>query len=289
MDIGHNYWQASATSCKILGTRTHTHTHHKSLTHVFHSIIHHPLMTSFHSSPTYTHTHTHTHPPHICTPTPHTTPTPYSPIHIHTLLSTPSLSYFLLQRCWQFVATERPTFAVIANELKDLAKKPTRHITLKSSRDEFTPGYVSENGQVFIHAVPLQGQNVRLSRRSGTQHSLISSIDDTIYSRETAETMIYVQSEMETEDHSGEEFDEEATAEWVNTRGRDGRRARLPNGVLRNKRVRISDESEENGNNHGISSNGALSTSEDSDRQASNQSESEDESHDGSQDRLVRF
>ena len=184
---------------------------------------------------------------------------------------------------------ERPTFAVIANELKDLAEKPTRHIALKSSRDEFTPGYVNESGQVYIHAVPLQGQNVRLSRRSGTQRSLISSIDDTIYSRETAETMIYVQSEMETEDYSGEEFDEEATAEWVNKRG--GGRSRVPNGLLSSKRKRASasDESEENGNDHGISSNGALSTPEDSDRQASNQSESEDESHDGSQDQLVRF
>ena len=88
MDIGHNYWQASATSCKILGTRTHTHTHHKSLTHVFHSIIHHPLMTSFHSSPTYTHTHTHTPSTHMHTHPPHHTHTLFPHTHPHTTVHT---------------------------------------------------------------------------------------------------------------------------------------------------------------------------------------------------------
>ena len=183
---------------------------------------------------------------------------------------------------------ERPTFAEIINELKDLAIKPTRHIILKSSRDESTPGYVSENGQVFIRAVPVEGQNTnRLSQISGTYQSMISSLDDTICSKETADTLVYMHSEIETEDYSDVGLDEEARADWVDEEG-SGRHVGVPNGM----RVRLlkggRDESEENGSSDGASSNGARSTQTDSDRQAtSDQSESEDESCDGSRDRLA--
>ena len=177
---------------------------------------------------------------------------------------------------------ERPTFPVIINELKDLAIKPTRHIILKSSRDEFTPGYVSENGQVFIRAVPVEGQNTnRLSQISGTYQSMISSLDDTICSKETADTLVYMHSEMETEDYSDEGLDEEDRAEWVDGK-RNRRHVGVPNGLLRGSR---RDESEENG-----SSDGARSTQSNSDHQAtSDQSESENESCDGSRDRLARL
>ena len=211
--------------------------------------------------------------------------TSHTPLQLFTHVPSPS-SYFLLQRCWQFVAMERPTFAEIINDLKDLAIKPTRHIILKSSRDESTPGYVSENGQVFIRAVPVEGQNTnRLSQISGTYQSMISSLDDTICSKETADTLVYMHSEIETEDYSDAGLDEEVRADWVDKEG-SGRHVGVPNGmrVLRGGR----DESEENGSSDGASSNGARSTQTDSDRQAtSDQSESEDESCDGSQDRLA--
>lgn len=182
---------------------------------------------------------------------------------------------------------ERPTFPVIINELKDLAIKPTRHIILKSSRDESTPGYVSENGQVFIRAVPIEGQNAnRLSQISGTYQSMISSLDDTICSKETADTLVYMHSEFETEDYSDEELDEEDRAEWVDGK-RNRRHVGVPNGLLRGSR---RDESEKNGSSDGLSSNGARSTQSDSDHQAtSDQSESENESCDGSRDRLARL
>ena len=122
---------------------------------------------------------------------------------------------------------------------------------------------------------------------SGTYQSMISSLDDTICSKETADTLVYMHSEIETEDYSDVGLDEEARADWVDEKG-SGRHVGVPNGM----RVRLlkggRDESEENGSSDGASSNGARSTQTDSDRQAtSDQSESEDESCDGSRDRLA--
>lgn len=57
--------------------------------------------------------------------------------------------YFLLQRCWQFIATERPTFTNIVTDLKDMAEKPTKHIILKTAKEPQT-GYSSETGEVFL-------------------------------------------------------------------------------------------------------------------------------------------
>ena len=104
--------------------------------------------------------------------------------------------YFLLQRCWQFVATERPSFSTIGSDLMHMAVKPTRHIILKSTKDPAKPGYVSENGQVFLRALPPHAleddepPQKKTRRSSGTLRSLISSIDDTVYTRETAETVL---------------------------------------------------------------------------------------------------
>lgn len=75
-----------------------------------------------------------------------------------------------------------------------MSDKPTRHIILKATKDHAKSGYVSENGQVFLRGLSLSAleEDVpKKSRRSsGTMRSLISSIDDTVYTRETAETVL---------------------------------------------------------------------------------------------------
>ena len=123
-----------------------------------------------------------------------------------------SCRYFLLQRCWQFVATERPDFSTITSDLTHMAAKPTRHIILKSTKDPAKPGYISDNGQVFLRALPAHTleddgpPQKRTQRSSGTLRSLISSIDDTVYTRETAETVLdLTQSETENENFNNYE------------------------------------------------------------------------------------
>ena len=79
-----------------------------------------------------------------------------------------------------------------------MAAKPTRHIILKATDDPKTPGYIDDKGQVFlklvsIDAIEEQGTVLKkLRRNSMTQRSLslISSIDDTVCTRETTETML---------------------------------------------------------------------------------------------------
>lgn len=113
----------------------------------------------------------------------------------------------MLQRCWQFVATERPSFSTVCSDLAHMAEKPTRHILLKVTKDHTKPGYISENGQVFLRGLPphaLEEDELpkKAQRSSGTMRSLISSIDDTIYTRETAETVLdLTQSEPEYDNY----------------------------------------------------------------------------------------
>lgn len=119
--------------------------------------------------------------------------------------------YFLLQRCWQFVATERPSFSTVCGDLSHMSEKPTRHIILKAMKDHTKPGHISENGQVFLRGLPphaLEEDEVpkKAQRSSGTMRSLISSIDDTVYTRETAETVLdLTQSETENENYNNYE------------------------------------------------------------------------------------
>lgn len=100
--------------------------------------------------------------------------------------------YFLLQRCWQFIAVERPTFTNILSDLRDMKEKSARHIIFKANKES---GYISDTGQVYLHALPSYALDApakvtKAWRKSGTQQSLISSIDGTMYTRETAETVI---------------------------------------------------------------------------------------------------
>lgn len=117
----------------------------------------------------------------------------------------------MLQRCWQFVATERPSFSTISSDLSHMAEKPTRHIILKATKDPAKPGHISENGQVFLRALPPHALEEdeppqKKARSSGTLRSLISSIDDTVYTRETAETVLdFTQSETENENYNNYE------------------------------------------------------------------------------------
>ena len=115
--------------------------------------------------------------------------------------------YFLLQRCWQFIATERPTFANIVTDLKDMAEKSTKHIIFKVAKEPQT-GYISDTGQVFLHPLPSYALDIpskstkKKWRSSGTQQSIASSIDDTVYTWETAETVLdFTQSENEYKDN----------------------------------------------------------------------------------------
>ena len=78
-----------------------------------------------------------------------------------------------------------------------MATKPTRHIILKATDDPKTPGYIDNKGQVFLKLVSIDAIEEhgtvlkKLRRNSMTQRSLslISSIDDTVYTRETTETV----------------------------------------------------------------------------------------------------
>ena len=102
--------------------------------------------------------------------------------------------------------TDRPTFPLISSELKTLSSSPNRHIILKTSKDELTPGYVSENGQVFLHFVP----PYFFQSRTYPPSNPVSPADDTIYSRERADSLLYlVSSEVESTFTSREtEYDE---------------------------------------------------------------------------------
>lgn len=79
-----------------------------------------------------------------------------------------------------------------------MATKPTRHIILKATDDPKVPGYIDDKGQVFLKLVSIDALEEhgtvlkKLRRNSMTQRSmsLISSIDDTVYTRETTETVI---------------------------------------------------------------------------------------------------
>jgi hypothetical protein len=88
-----------------------------------------------------------------------------------------------------------------------MAEKPTRHIILKAMKDHAKPGHISENGQVFLRGLPDEDEGKKKAQRSsGTMRSLISSIDDTIYTRETAETVLdLTQSENENESYNNYE------------------------------------------------------------------------------------
>lgn len=78
-----------------------------------------------------------------------------------------------------------------------MAAKPTRHILLKATDDPKIPGYIDNKGQVFLKLVSIDTIEEhgtvlkKLRRNSMTQRSLslISSIDDTVYTRETTETV----------------------------------------------------------------------------------------------------
>jgi serine/threonine protein kinase len=145
--------------------------------------------------------------------------------------------YFLLQRCWQAVPTERPTFPLLLSELRTFSSSPTRHIILRTSKDELTPGYVSENGQVFLTHVPAYVFRPRLPGRRLSNP--VSSADDTVYSRETAESLLFLYSsevestyttreteeEEEEEGHSQESHDQSCYQEEL--QGRDGSREKL--------------------------------------------------------------
>ena len=90
-----------------------------------------------------------------------------------------------------------------------MAEKPTCHILLKATEDFTKPGYVSENGQVFLQALPPyaldedEPPQKKSGRNSGIMRSLISSIDDTIYTRETTETYLldFTHSENDNYEH----------------------------------------------------------------------------------------
>ncbi len=93
-----------------------------------------------------------------------------------------------------------------------MAEKPTRHVIVKATKDCTKPGYISDSGQVFVLALPphaLQEEQPlkKAGRRSsGTIRSLISSIDDTVYTRETVETVLdFTQSENENDNYNNYE------------------------------------------------------------------------------------
>ncbi len=61
-------------------------------------------------------------------------------------------------------------------------------------------GYISDTGQVFLHPLPSYIDNPSKAtkknwRNSATQQSVISSVNDTMYTRDTAETVLDTQSE----------------------------------------------------------------------------------------------
>ena len=145
--------------------------------------------------------------------------------------------------------TDRPTFPLICSELKNLSSAPNRHVVLKTSRDEFTPGYVSDNGQVFLRFVPHNFFQPGLfpARRSSNP---VSPADDTIYSRETAESLVYlVSSEVESTYTTREtEYDDEIRGQslWeieTEREGEDGTLLMEREGNGSDRDGRCSDES----------------------------------------------
>lgn len=79
-----------------------------------------------------------------------------------------------------------------------MSTKPTRHILLKATEDPKIPGYIDNKGQVFLKLVSTDTIEEhgtvlkKLRRNSMTQRSLslISSIDDTVCTRDTTETVL---------------------------------------------------------------------------------------------------
>ena len=103
-----------------------------------------------------------------------------------------------------------------------MASKPTRHILLKATEDPKVPGYIDDKGQVFlklvsIDAIEEQGTVLKkLRRNSMTQRSLslISSIDDTVYTRETTETMLDL-TQSDTDNDATNDFEDGGTKSMV--------------------------------------------------------------------------
>ena len=80
-----------------------------------------------------------------------------------------------------------------------MAEKPTKHIILNVAKEPQS-GYISDTGQVFLHPLPSYIDNPSKAtkknwRNSATQQSVISSVNDTMYTRDTAETVLDTQSE----------------------------------------------------------------------------------------------
>ena len=107
-------------------------------------------------------------------------------------------SYFLLQRCWQLIPTDRPAFPAIFSEMKSFLPHASSHIILRASKDEFTPGHVSENGQVFLQFIP------HCVFQPGPHYKRLGScpgpsVDDTIHSREKADSVLLYSGSSQTE------------------------------------------------------------------------------------------
>ncbi len=85
-------------------------------------------------------------------------------------------------------------------DLKDMAEKPAKHIVFKLAKESQT-GYISQTGEVFLHPLPYYVEKPSKAtkknwRNSTTQQSVAaSSVDDTLYTRDTAETVLDTQSE----------------------------------------------------------------------------------------------
>ena len=115
--------------------------------------------------------------------------------------------------------TERPTFPHLLTELQQLHTDPPKHIILKTSSDDCTPGYVSNNGQVFLHSIPSSvsqlGRTAGRGRTARRLNTTISSADDRVYSRRTAESSLYVCSSEIGSTYTGQETDEDIGDEKV--------------------------------------------------------------------------
>lgn len=72
--------------------------------------------------------------------------------------------HFLLQQCWQFDQSGRPTFSKLQELLQILSQNPANHITLKVSAKR--KGYVADNGQVFLNPPPSSIIQRKLSTRA---------------------------------------------------------------------------------------------------------------------------
>ncbi len=81
-----------------------------------------------------------------------------------------------------------------------MAEKSAKHIVFKMAKEPET-GYIGETGQVFLHPLPYYVDNPSKAtkknwRNSVTQPSVAaSSIGDTLYTQDTAETVLDTQSE----------------------------------------------------------------------------------------------